>query len=266
MVGVCTGLALGAGSDALTVVMVRMTGCVAIFAAYFLAAGLRFGLSARDRTIAIALGLPLSINNYSISAAMESIPVPLAVLIFYLWPALTTSVSWMIGRDRFRWRSLGGMVLAFVGVALALNVDFTAAQTKGVLLALLGALTWSAVFLLSGHFFHGRDTRVPTLYMAATTAVIFVALNVARGGLALPSAAGGWFGLAGVAPFYAFGMIGLFAATVRLGPARTGFFMNFEPLSAVLLAALILRQTLAPVQLAGAALVILALFLFRPPK
>jgi len=33
----------------------------------------------------------------------------------------------------------------------------------------------------------------------------------------------------------------------------------------VLLSALMLGQTLAPVQLAGAALVILALFLFRPP-
>ena len=46
---------------------------------------------------------------------------------------------------------------------------------------------------------------------------------------------------------------------------RAGFYMNFEPVASVLLAALILGQVLAPIQLAGAALVVAALFLFRPP-
>ena len=42
--------------------------------------------------------------------------------------------------------------------------------------------------------------------------------------------------------------------------------MNFEPIAAVILAALILGQRLEPVQLAGGALVVGALFLFRPPR
>jgi drug/metabolite transporter (DMT)-like permease len=70
----------------------------------------------------------------------------------------------------------------------------------------------------------------------------------------------------GVPFFYAFAMIGLFTATARLGPIRTGFTMNFEPIAAVVLAAAILGQTLAPVQLAGGALVMAALLLFRPPR
>jgi drug/metabolite transporter (DMT)-like permease len=51
-----------------------------------------------------------------------------------------------------------------------------------------------------------------------------------------------------------------------LGPVRTGFLMNFEPIATVLLSAVILGQYLAPIQLAGAALVVAALFLFRPPR
>ena len=43
-------------------------------------------------------------------------------------------------------------------------------------------------------------------------------------------------------------------------PART----NRVIVASVLLAAIILGQTLSPVQLAGAALVVAALFLFRP--
>jgi len=65
--------------------------------------------------------------------------------------------------------------------------------------------------------------------------------------------------------FYAFAMIGLFVSSARYGALRSAFWLNFEPIASVLLAALILGQVLAPVQLAGAALVVAALFLFRPP-
>ncbi|MGH8701144.1 MAG: EamA family transporter, partial [Burkholderiales bacterium] len=61
-----------------------------------------------------------------------------------------------------------------------------------------------------------------------------------------------------------FGMIGLFVSITTLGPVKTGFYMNFEPIATVILAAVLLKQYLAPIQLAGAALVIAALFLFRP--
>jgi drug/metabolite transporter (DMT)-like permease len=264
MVGVCTGLAFDGGSTPLTVVTVRTLGTLAIFLVYFRVAGVSLAIPARERAIALAIGIPLCINNYSINLAIAEIPVPLAVLIFYLWPAITTCASWMLGRDRFRWPRLIGLVLAFCGVALALNVDFTAAQMKGVWLAAASAVLWSIVFLLAGHYFHGRDTRVPTFYMLASAAVVFVPATLITG-FVLPTSLSGWIGIAGTGVFYAFGMIGLFAATVKMGPMRTGFFMNFEPVASVVLSALILRQTLQPIQLAGAALVVVALFLFRPP-
>jgi drug/metabolite transporter (DMT)-like permease len=265
MVGVCTGLALEGGADPLATVTLRTLGTVALFALYFRLSGVAFGLPGRDRAIALAIGLPLALNNYLMTAAMAEIPVPLVVLIFYLWPGLTSAASWATGRDRFRWASLAGLVLAFAGIGLALNVDFTAAQAKGVWLALAAAVTFSAVFLLTSHYFHGRDTRSVTLHMTLVAAVLFVAAWLAQGGAALPATAAGWAGALAMPFFYAFAMIGLFAATVRLGPMRTGFYMNFEPIAAVALAAVILGQRLAPVQLAGAALVIAALFLFRPP-
>jgi drug/metabolite transporter (DMT)-like permease len=265
MVGVCTGLALEGGADPLAAVTLRTLGTVALFALYFRLGGVAFGLPGRDRALALAIGVPLSVNNYLVIAAMAEIPVPLVVLIFYLWPAITSAASWLLGKDRFRWRSLAGLTLAFAGIGLALNVDLTAAQAKGVWLALGAAFTFSAVFLLTSHFFHGRDTRSATLHMTLVGAAVFVTAWLASGGAALPVTASGWTGALGMPFFYAFSMIGLFAATVRLGPMRTGFYMNFEPIAAVVLSAVILEQRLAPVQLAGAALVVTALFLFRPP-
>ena len=265
MVGICTALALQSGANPLAVVTIRTLGTVVLMFAVFAFAKVTLSMTRRDRLLAIGIGLPLCVNNYLINSAIAEIPVPLVVLIFYLWPAITGAASWLLRKEPFRWRGLAGLVLAFIGVALALNVDFTAAQAKGVWLAVGAALNWSIVFMLTSHFFHGRDTRAPTLTMILTAAVIFLIACAVTGDVKLPGTTLGWSAALGTAGFYAFAMIGIFAATVRIGPSRTGFFMNFEPIAAVLLAALILGQTLAPIQLAGAALVIAALFLFRPP-
>jgi len=264
MVGVCTGLALEGGSNPLTVVTARTLGVVALFLAYFGIAGVSLAMPVREAAIAIAIGVVFSLNNYTLNAAIGEVPVPLAILIFYLWPALTSAAAWAIGKERFSWRSVCGLVLAFVGVGLALNVDFTAAQARGVWLAVLSAFAWSTVFLLTSHYFHGRDTRPATFWMTLTAAVIFVVVIAATGGVELPSSAAGWTGILGLPFFYAFGMIGLFVAITTLGPVKTGFYMNFEPIATVILSAIVLGQYLAPIQLAGAALVIVALFLFRP--
>jgi drug/metabolite transporter (DMT)-like permease len=265
MVGICTGLALQAGASPLTVVTLRTLGTLALFYAYFRAAGVSLAMTRREWLLALAIGIPLSINNYLVNAAMAEIPVPLVVLIFYLWPALTTAASWVLGTDRFRWPRLAGLALAFAGVGLAVNVDFTAAQAKGVWFAAGAALTWSVTFMLTSHYFRGRDQRAPTLAMISAAATVFVFMMLVTRDFVLPQNAPGWAGVLGVPFFYAFAMIGLFTASARLGPMRAGFFMNFEPIASVGLAALILGQSLAPVQLAGGALVMAALFLFRPP-
>jgi drug/metabolite transporter (DMT)-like permease len=265
MTGICTALALQAGSNPLTVVTVRTVTAVALLGTWLVLNGMSFRLRRREAGVALLIGIPLSANNYMINAAIGEIPVPLAVLIFYTWPAITTAASWLLGKERFRWRTAAALALAFAGVALALDVELTAAQSKGVWLALAAAVMWSATFLLTGHFFHGRDTRVPTLYMMLTALAAFAGACLATGDVAWPATLAGRAGIGGVGAFYTFALIGLFLASVRIGATRAGFYMNFEPIASVLLAALILGQRLAPVQLAGAGLVIAALFLFRPP-
>ena len=265
LVGICTVLALRGGSNPLTIVSLRAIGTVLIFIAYFRFAGVKLGLAPRDRKRALTMSVPLCINTYCINEAISEIPVPLAVLIFYLWPAIVTAFGWLSGAERFRWTRLFGLACAFAGIALALNVDLTATQVKGAVLAMVSAFAWAAAFILTHRFFPGRDTRPVIVEMIAVSAVVFLALTLATSEFRVPVLPVGWTGMVGITAFYVVGTIGVFAATAHDGPARTGFFMNFEPVATVLFSALILGQTLAPVKLAGAALVISALFLFRPP-
>lgn len=266
MVGVCTQLTFGGGGNVLTFLTIRTLGVVALLAVYLRVAGVAFALPARDRRIAFGIGLIQCLHSYMMAAAIAEIPVPLAVLIFYLWPAITSVAGWLLGREPFRWRMLFGLAAAFVGVGLALNVEFTAAQAKGVAFAFASAFTWSFIFLLIGHYFRDRDTRPATFYTMATGGAVFVILCVVTRAFVLPGTTAGLVAVAAVPFFFAYAVIGLFAASGSLGPSRCGFYMNFEPVASVVLAAAILGQQLAPIQLAGAALVVAALFVFRPLK
>ena len=266
MVGISSGLALQAGANALAVVTVRTAESVVLLAAWFRYAGVPLWASGADLARAGAVAVPLTLNNYLLNAAYGLIPVPLAVLIFYLWPAISTAASWALGRDRFRVRTTLGLALALAGVALALNVEFTAAQAEGVALAAAAAVTWSIAFILMGQLFQGRDTRPATLHATVMSLAAFLVACALTRDVQLPRTDAGWTGLAAIGFFYSFALIGLFAASARIGPMRAGFYMNFEPVATVVLAAMILGQKLAPVQLAGAALVIGALFLFRSAR
>ena len=110
MVGICTALAQGGGADPLTVVTLRTVGTVLLFLLWFRIAGVPLALPPRERVIAVAIGVPLCVNNYLLNLAIAEIPVPLVVLLFYLWPAITTAVSWLTGRERFGWMRLAGLV------------------------------------------------------------------------------------------------------------------------------------------------------------
>lgn len=268
MVAICTGLALRGGSDALTIVTVRTLGVLAILALYLRAAGVAVAgpkFTAHDRAVALAIGIPMAANNYTMSASLQYIPIPLAILIFYTWPALITIASWFLGKERFSGRALVATIAALAGLGLALGVDFSAAERTGVALALFSAFAWAFTALSVGHFFKGRDARPVTFWMTVTGASVFVTAVLVTREVALPHSAGGWIGLSGVAFFFAFGMIGLFTATAAIGAARAGFFMNFEPVTTLAVSSVLFGQALAPMQLAGAALVIVALFVFRPP-
>lgn len=263
MIGVCTALALEGGANLLTVVTARACGTVALLLAYFQVARVPIVLHWHDRVTALAIGIPLTLYVYLFSAAIDRIPVPLAVLIFYLWPIITSAASWVLGHDRFGWRKGFGLVLGFSGVALALNVEFDIRQADGIAMAIGAALAWSLTFLLFSQFARGGDSRAPTLYMTVTSSAGFLAMMLVTRDVLLPNSVAGWFGMVGVALFYSIGMLGLFSASARVGPVHTSFYMNFEPVAAVLLAAAVLGQTLTTVQMVGAALIVCAVFSFH---
>ena len=94
-----------------------------------------------------------------------------------------------------------------------------------------------------------------TVVITSAAAVFVVAMLVR--GPHWPQTTGGWLAIVGIALLCTVVAITLyFAGLERIGPVRASTLSTIEPLCAVVLAAILLGETLAPVQLAGGALIL----------
>jgi drug/metabolite transporter (DMT)-like permease len=257
--------AYDAGAGTLTVVMVRTTIAAVVLALVLALRGVRFRFSPRERWATPLIGVFLASYSVAMYMGMEYMPVALVILTFYTYPLFTGLFTWLTGQEKFGVAGLIALPLAFLGLLLALDISGGGFNLVGAGWAVLGALGFSTVLVLSARLFpRVADTRPRTCVMLAISAALTTIAAVASGNLWFPTTALGWAALLGSSLCYVVGMTAvLFAASV-LGPARVALVMNVEPVSSLILTFLILGDRLRPFQLAGAALVITAIFLFRP--
>lgn len=95
--------------------------------------------------------------------------------------------------------------------------------------------------------------------MATVAGVLLITLCAVQGEFALPQTGLGWVGFVGAAVFYAFAMITFYIAISMIGPAHVSLLSYAEPVAAAGLGVTLLGEALAPIQIAGIALVVTAL-------
>ena len=245
----------------------------------------RRGLGLVDRrtaVVAVALGVLYVGNSGTYYAGLETVPVGLAALIVYVYPAVVAVMTLRFGRrlvGRRPWFALG---LALVGVVLALGGVPTGAMPPlaGVALIVASPLIYSVWIVLSarlsgekrdtvgGERAEGTDAAAATALMMTATAAVYWLSALTLGLPVTPDRIPGaaWPGLVGVGVVATFIAIQAFYAGVRrIGAAQAALVSTIEPAWTIALAALLFGQTLAPIQLAGGALIIIGVIIAQAP-
>lgn len=188
--------------------------------------------------------------------ALERISAGLTSLLLYFYPALVVVLGAVALRDRPRPLAVGCVAVATLGTALTIG-PVGGGQTTGVLLGLSAALVYAVYILVSSRVQGVGPFSTAAWVLTASAAVTGVLALVTRP--QLPSAPLAWLALVGVA------LIGtvvavttFFAALALLGPADTAVVSTVEPVVSIGVAALVLGERLSPLQLAGGAVVLLA--------
>jgi drug/metabolite transporter (DMT)-like permease len=247
------------GSNPLTVAATRFLVPAAALIVWLRASGTSLALPKREGLVAVSLGVVTAFYTWALLRSFGSIPFALAVLILYLFPIMAAVIVAGLGWEKFAWRTGGAIVLAFAGLALALDVRGSHLNIEGVALAFFAAIGLAVVVVVSSRAFGKGDARPVTLYMAAVASVLLLILCAASGDFALPQTVSGCIGFAAAAALYGFAMIAFFIAISMIGPVRTSLLSYADAVISAGLGVVVLGQALTMVQTAGIALVILAL-------
>ena len=206
------------------------------------------GRAAVDWRPVLALGLALGAMNWAFYESFARIPLGVAVTIEFIGPLAVAAVGSRRPRDLV-WVGLAAMGIALFGAGP------TKVDALGFGLALLAGGCW-ALYIVSTAATGGRWAGVEGLAVASTVATLAVApFAVATAGARLLDprllVLGALVGfLSSVIP-YSLEMVAL----RTLAPRVFGILMSLEPAVAALVAAVLLREWLTPLQLLAMACV-----------
>ena len=259
---VLSKITLRAGADVLTVSAVRGVLGLAILLVW-LRLDRRPAFGARARWISLGLGVLFAGNVFLLFKAIETVPVPIAILSYFAYPLLTGLAAAATGLEIITWRGAAAAVVAFLGLALMIGAHPSALAIMGVLAALGAAGCRVVLLLVTRAMLTGADALQITWYSLISSTVLFVAVALATLNWQPPATASGWIALIVLGAAVTAGILGVFASTGRIGPFRTALFMNLEPLLATIGSALFLGEVITPLQALGGAAMIAALVAFQ---
>lgn len=263
---VAARFAFNNGVDVATAVVFRSTITAAVIVVLLVSQGVRVKFTARHRKALPAIGVLVGVQSLCLYSAVARLPVALALLAFNTYPIWTAVWSALVYRKHPEKAMLVAMPVILVGLALALDVFGAASGLgasgqwaqigAGVAFALTAAATFGLALVLTQHEAGDVDGRVRTASTMSIAGVIALATVAVQGGFHLPTAPAGWGGLAALTFLYGTAFTIMFTVLPRLGVVGNSAIMNVEPVFALVLAWLLLGQAIAPVQVAGALIVV----------
>ena len=254
----CARIAFDHGTSVATAVSVRATFTAVLLFLVMRFQEVRIAIPRELRGRTLLAGLLIATQSYALYSAVAIIPPALALLVFQTSPMLYVLLTWALGKETPRWSAIPPMLLALVGLGLALNVRTADNMAAGVGWAFASGLSMTVVYYLNANALKPLDGRLRTFAMTAITALLVLVGASAAGAQALPRDGLGWMGLAMLAVFYCIAMMSLFYVLPRVPATSTGA-LNFEPIALLVLTWVILDHRVTLTQSIGALVTVSAI-------
>jgi drug/metabolite transporter (DMT)-like permease len=263
---VAARLAFNNGVDVATAVAFRSITTALVVSGLLLLQGVSLRLTRRQQGFLPLIGLLIGVQSLCLYSAVARLPVALALLAFNSYPLWAALWDRLLYQRKPEPAVVLAMPVILVGLAMALDV-FGAASGLGtagqwgqigggVAFALAAAATFGLAMILTQHEAGALDGRLRTASTMTLAGLVALATVGLQGGFHFPVAAPGWWGLAALTFLYGTAFTIMFTVLPKLGVAGNSAIMNVEPVFALALAWLILGQSIASMQVAGALLVV----------
>lgn len=263
---VAARFAFNNGVDVATAVAVRSLVTAIVVTVLFMLHGAKVQLTGRHKTFLLAIGLLIGVQSICLYSGVARLPVVLALLAFNtypLWTAIWNRIFYGHTPER---TTLLAMPFILVGLCMALDVFGAASGLgaagqwahigAGVAFALAAGASFGLALVLTQHEAANLDGRLRTASTLGLAGMVALGMVATQGGFHMPQAAAGWWGLGALTFLYGTAFTIMFTVLPKLGVAGNSAIMSVEPVCAMVLAWLLLGQTIAPMQVFGALLVV----------
>ena len=198
--------------------------------------------------------------NVALYSSLEYMPAGVTAFIVSTATPVIYLLSVASGRDRLRLVPIMGILLAGMGLYLLLRPGWGGYSLTGIMLALIAMISWSLYTLLVSFLSEDRDPSFILAWSMAWGTLYLIPVGVERATLSIS--------------FYE-ALIILYIAVVpgaiayltwnigveRLGPSTPAFFIPLTPLSAAILAFLLLGESLTLMQVLGGLFIVASILL-----
>lgn len=192
-------------------------------------------------------------------SSYQFIPSGTASIFHFIYPAVVVLAGFAIKKDKPSWGNLLSVILCFGGICLFYEPG-ASLDWRGSAAAIASGFTYAAYILLLS----GRKTKlIPSFlysfYLAVTCSLAMLIVCLVTGQLALPQSLSGW----GLSALFAVGItcgaVVLFQlGTFLIGGQQASILSALEPITGVIIGAIVFHEALGARSIVGSVLVVLS--------
>ena len=253
-----THYAYASGANVVGLLMVRFV--IAAAALMVVMRVRRIGVPPWSRVAGLAAmgGIGYAGQSFTFFSALNYAPASLVALLLYLYPMFVTVLAAIFLRERLTATAIIALVLCSVGAGLTVGgAGLSGGSLPGIALGVASAVIYSIYITVGARVTRGLDPLACTTVICTAAAVVYTGMALVGAPAYLPGTFGGWaaaVAIAGLSTVVA--ILTFFAGLQKLGAAQASMLSTLEPVVTVLLAALLLGESIAPMQMTGGVLIL----------
>ena len=257
-------LAYAAGATPTTVLLLRFALAALVMVCVMIARRIPFPRGYVLLGLVLMGGVGYVGQSLAYFTALTLTSAGLVALLLYLYPAIVTLLSALIFKERLTPIKLGAVLLALAGTILTIRPTGSG-STLGILLGVASAIIYS-IYILVG------SRVMPQSGVISSSTVVMISAAIVYGGIvtvqgpAFPRTRLGWAAILAIALISTvLAIVTFFAGLKRIGPSRAATISTLEPVTSVVLAALVLGEGFNTLQAIGGCLILVAALLCNLP-
>jgi drug/metabolite transporter (DMT)-like permease len=199
-------------------------------------------------------------QSFCYFTALTLVSAGLVALLLYLYPAILTLLAIIILKERISKTKILALIFALIGTILTIG-PMGGGRPLGVVLALGAAFIYS-IYILVGSKITKPGTAIQASTVIITSAAVVFGVIIAVQGASFPTTFFGWSSASALAVISTvLAVVTFLAGLERVGPVNAATLSTIEPVVTVILAALILGETITLLRIVGGLMIILAVII-----